>query len=215
MRDCAINCAYSWFACISEKYFHPGINCAKLVILAVGGWGKPDSWLCYIHFLFALSVYTSQHLVLSFFARLFGSRQFIRGIRAWRCDIGKLLLQKTDLKQIGRFVMYQILTSDPNTDSSSYPRTQQTSSSPYLRQFKPEWVQSFPWLHYSRHTDGAFCRACALFAPSDVKGQKLSYFVTKPFMKWIKMTSKHSKQEYHQLAVVKMDELIQRYKNPP
>lgn len=129
------------------------------------------------------------------------------------CDIGRLLAQKTNLKQIGRLAMYQILTGDPNTDSSSYPRTQQTSSSPYLRQFQPEWVRSFPWLHYSKHTDGAFCRACALIAPSDVKGQKLGYFVTKPFTSWIKMTSKatkHSKQEYHQLAVVRMDEFIQK-----
>lgn len=134
------------------------------------------------------------------------------------CDIGRLLAQKTDLKQIGRSAMYQILTLNPNMDPASYPRTQQTSSSPYLRQFQPEWVRSFPWLHYSRHTDGAFCRACALFAPSDVKGQKLSYFVTRPFTSWIKMTSKatkHSKQEYHQLAVAKMDEFIRRYKHPP
>ena len=134
------------------------------------------------------------------------------------CDIGRLLAQKTDLKQIGRSAMYQILTLNPNMDPASYPRTQQTSSSPYLRQFQPEWVRSFPWLHYSRHTDGAFCRACALFAPSDVKGQKLSYFVTRPSTSWIKMTSKatkHSKQEYHQLAVAKMDEFIKRYKHPP
>ena len=113
--------------------------------------------------------------------------------------------------------MYQILTGDPNTESSSYPRTQQTFSSPYLHEFQPEWVRSFPWLHYSKHTDGAFCQACALFATSDVNGQKLGYFVTKPFTSWIKMTSKatkHSKQEYHQLAVVRMDEFIQRYKNP-
>lgn len=95
------------------------------------------------------------------------------------CDIRRLLAEKIDLKQMSRSAIYQILTSEPNTDSSSYPRTQQTPSSPYLRQFQPEWVQSFPWLHYSRHTDGAFCRACALFAPSDVKGQKLGYFVTK------------------------------------
>ena len=37
------------------------------------------------------------------------------------CDIGRLVAQKTDLKQIGRSAMYQILTLNPNMDPASYP----------------------------------------------------------------------------------------------
>jgi hypothetical protein len=96
-------------------------------------------------------------------------------------DIGKLLEQGLDLNELSRVAKYQILTSEPISDLSTYPRTQQTATSPYLRQFQPEWLRSFPWLHYSRHANGVFCRACAVFAPGTVKGQKLSSFVTKPF----------------------------------
>lgn len=37
------------------------------------------------------------------------------------CDIRRLLAQKTDLKQIGRSAMYQILTLNPNMNPASYP----------------------------------------------------------------------------------------------
>ena len=132
-------------------------------------------------------------------------------------DIGKLLEQGLDLSKLSRVAKYQILISEPISNPSAYPRTQQTATSPYQRQFQPEWLRSFPWLHYSRHTDGAFCRACAMFAPGTVKGQKLSSFVTKHFYLWIKMTdkaTKHSKQGYHHLAMARMDEFIRRYSTP-
>ena len=132
-------------------------------------------------------------------------------------DIGRLLEMKTDLNKLSRTNKYRILTCEPSTDPSAYPRKQQTASSSYQRQFHPKWLQSFPWLHYSRHSDGAFCRACALFAPDNVKGQTLGAFVTKPFTSWIKMTAKatkHSKQGYHQVSMTKMDEFVHRYSIP-
>ena len=92
-----------------------------------------------------------------------------------------------------------------------------TASLSYQRQFHPEWLSSFPWLHYSKHSDGTFCRACAFFAPDSIKGQTLRSFVTKPFNKWIKMTAKataHSKQRYHQVSMIRMDEFVRRYCTP-
>ena len=49
------------------------------------------------------------------------------------------------------------------------------------RRFKPEWNKSHPWLHYSLSEDGVYCKACALFAPIDIRKQKLGVFVSKPF----------------------------------
>ena len=46
--------------------------------------------------------------------------------------------------------------------------------------FKPEWHKNHPWL------DG---KACALFAPSDIRKQKLGTLVSKPFSLWTKQSS--------------------------
>ena len=42
------------------------------------------------------------------------------------------------------------------------------------RHFKPDWVQSHSWLHYSASEDSAYCKACALFAPSDKYNKNLA-----------------------------------------
>ena len=106
------------------------------------------------------------------------------------CDIGKLLEQDTDFQQLDRDVKYRILITEPNSDASLYPRTRPFESSSYQCQFQPGWSKSFPWLHYSRHMDGAFCRAGIFFAPQKVGGQNLGSFVTKSFTSWIKMSEK-------------------------
>ena len=49
------------------------------------------------------------------------------------------------------------------------------------RRFKPEWVQSHLWLHYSPYKDGVYCKACVFFAPANVKQQKLGLLVNKLF----------------------------------
>ena len=49
------------------------------------------------------------------------------------------------------------------------------------RRFKPEWVQTHSWLHYSICEDSVYCKACVLFAPTEVKQQQLGLLVTKPF----------------------------------
>ena len=57
------------------------------------------------------------------------------------------------------------------------------------RRFKPEWVHGHSWLHYSASEDGVYCKACALFAPSEIKQQKLGSLVNKPFSVWTKQSS--------------------------
>ena len=69
-------------------------------------------------------------------------------------------------------------------------------------------------MHYSSSVDGAFCRACVFFAPSQVGGHDPGQFVTKPFSLWVKMTTKantHASHEYHLRAMVKF---IDRYESP-
>jgi hypothetical protein len=76
---------------------------------------------------------------------------------------------------------------EPNPNASSYLRTRPCESSA-LSQFQPSWLKQYPWLHYSRHIDGAYCRACVLFAPDHVGGQDIGQFVIKPYTAWIKMS---------------------------
>ena len=78
-------------------------------------------------------------------------------------------------------------------------------------------MKQHPWLHYSKFADGAFCRACALFSPSNVGGQDLGQFVTSPFKCWTKMTTKastHASKEYHRSAMTRMSEFLARYEDP-
>ncbi len=79
------------------------------------------------------------------------------------------------------------------------------------RRFKVQWLESHPWLHYSPSENGAYCRACALFAPEEVRGQQLGVLVTEPFRTWTKQSSvfeRHEKREYHHIAVVRMQEFV-------
>lgn len=78
------------------------------------------------------------------------------------------------------------------------------------RGFKAEWVRSHSWLHYSWSEDGVYCKACALFAPSDVRQQKLSVLVNKPFNVWTKQSStfrSHEQLAYHQDSMTRMVDL--------
>ena len=75
------------------------------------------------------------------------------------------------------------------------------------RRFKPEWHKNHPWLHYSPSEDGVYCKACALFAPSDIRRQKLGTLVSKPFSLWTKQSSmflSHEQNQYHQDSMTRM-----------
>ena len=128
-------------------------------------------------------------------------------------DIGRFLEFNQDLKKLCRDDKYRVLTTEPNPDPSSYPRTRPSASGAY-RQFQPSWLKQHPWLHYSRQVDGAFCRACVFFTAESVGGHQ---FVTKPFKIWNKMSEKcnaHGKLEYHLTSQAKMTEFLARYEDP-
>ena len=132
------------------------------------------------------------------------------------CDIGKLLHLGIDIHHLDREEKYRILKREPNPHSSAYPHTRPYNSGPF-RQFQPSWLLQYPWLHYSPFCDGAFCRACALFAPDRAGGQVMGQFVTKPFKSWANQSQKmtnHGSLAYHLTACTKMQEFLATYKEP-
>ena len=50
-------------------------------------------------------------------------------IIASKCDIGKLLELKINIATLSREEKYRILTKEPNSEASSYPRTRASASS--------------------------------------------------------------------------------------
>lgn len=132
-------------------------------------------------------------------------------------DIGALLNSgTTSIRDLSREYIYRILTSKANPNPASYPRTRLYPSGPYW-QFQPAWVRQHPWLYYSRHCDGAFCRACVFFAPEQVGGQPLGQFVTTLFRSWANRSQKvliHCSSEYHLNSMTKMDEFLTRFRQP-
>ena len=126
-------------------------------------------------------------------------------------DIGKLVQSHDDLNELSREHNHRVLTTEPDRDTSSYPRTRPSDSDPYHHQFQPSWLKQHPWFHYSRHDDGVYCRACAFFAPKQVGGQDLGQFVTKSFKYWGKLLQKasaHAMKNYHLSSMMKMTAFI-------
>ena len=134
-----------------------------------------------------------------------------------QCDIGKPLELKINVSTLSREDKYRIITSEPHSDASTYPQTH-TSASTAFRQFQPSWLKSFPWLHYSRHVDGAFCRACVIFLSEGqtLGGQRPGKFVTNAFRSWKRtdQLTDHAKRGYHLTSLTKMAEFITRYQQP-
>ena len=96
-------------------------------------------------------------------------------------NTGELTESCVDLYKLCRDDIHCVWTTEPNSDATSYPHTRSCVYSSYRQ---PVWLKQHPWLHYSQHVDGAFCHACAFFAPDLVGGQIPGYFVTKPFKLW-------------------------------
>ena len=53
-----------------------------------------------------------------------------------------------DLHQLSQENKYRVLTTEPDSNTSSFPRTRPSNSCSY-RQFHPSWLKQYPWLHYT------------------------------------------------------------------
>ena len=68
------------------------------------------------------------------------------------------------------------------------------------RKFRPEWIEKFPWLAYSKSADGVLCKLCFLFVNSKTCGKGL--FIEIPFDRWknaIEKMDKHGMNTYHKI----------------
>lgn len=132
-------------------------------------------------------------------------------------DIGKLHHDGVNIKDdLSRDDKYRLLTTEPDPNPLSYPQSCPCPTG-RLRRFRPDWLGRYSWMHYSRFSDGAFCRACVVFTQHQVGGQNLGQFVCEPFRNWTKASNRatdHAKRPYHRDAMVAMAEFIARYKNP-
>ena len=159
------------------------------------------------------------HIIMPIFLGSSTSRPGTRSANqpaGFESDIGKILQGNTNLKHLSRDERYSVLKTEPDANPSSYPRTRSCQSGSF-RQFQPSWMKKYPWLYYSRHVDGAFCRACVFFGPDEVSGRCLQQFVSTPYRAWIKMSEKantHAKNDYHLFSMTKMSEFLVRYENP-
>ena len=75
------------------------------------------------------------------------------------------------------------------------------------RRFQHKWLNSFPWIAYSKVFDGAFCVNCVLFGgESSHNASKLDYLFKSPFKNWAKATTKFThhaeKSPIHQTATL-------------
>ncbi len=84
------------------------------------------------------------------------------------------------------------------------------------RRFNPAWLDTHPWLVYSPSIDGAFCKFCALFAPSD-KRHMYGTLVNVPWSKWGSYTDNvvsHPSKGYHTQSVEACKRLIATMDTP-
>ena len=80
---------------------------------------------------------------------------------------------------------------------------------PSGRSFQPQWLQSFPWLVYSKQEDGGFCLPCVLFASVGYRGSSPGVLVSRPltvFKNALETLRKHADTDHHKSAIVRADE---------
>ena len=75
------------------------------------------------------------------------------------------------------------------------------------RSFRYEWLQTYPWLVYSAHCDGALCKYCVLFGSISGKNSEcLEKLYSEPITNWVSATGKFKDHElrskFHRSATV-------------
>ena len=86
------------------------------------------------------------------------------------------------------------------------------------RKFNLSWLSLFPWLAYSRRSDGAFCLPCVLFGRRIGKNSlKLQRLVFSPFTDWscaCKRFKEHEEtSEIHKTSLLTMETFVSVMKN--
>lgn len=69
-------------------------------------------------------------------------------------------------------------------------------------------LKTYPFLAYSKKTDGVFCAACVLWYTAPVHGTEATYLIKEPLRDWKKIQEKvrkHMNTDYHKSAAISMD----------
>ena len=121
-------------------------------------------------------------------------------------DLGLIIGEAVTDSEVSRAVLgltsgqkYTLLTSHYRPERNFvFPKT---FSDGCGRSFQEKWLDKYPWLVYSKHLDGGFCKFCSLFAR---KRNTLGVLVNKPFRRWVKVNKivdNHASHKYHTDAV--------------
>ena len=76
------------------------------------------------------------------------------------------------------------------------------------RTFQYRWLQSFPWLVYSKQKNGGYCLPCVVFASTGYQGSNPGVVVSRSltaFNKALELLRKHADKEHHKAAVARAD----------
>lgn len=71
------------------------------------------------------------------------------------------------------------------------------------RPFIHEWLNTYPWLAYSKEVKGGLCKLCVLFRPRVTHGSYQSGFINRPFTNFRKFhenAKSHMNSEWHRQA---------------
>ena len=98
-------------------------------------------------------------------------------------DLGLVIREAMTDSEVSRAVLgltsgqkYTLLTSHYRPEwNFVFPKT---FSDGCCRSFQEKWLDKYPWLVYSKHLDGGYCKFCSLFAK---KRSTLGVLVNKPF----------------------------------
>ena len=89
------------------------------------------------------------------------------------------------------------------------------------RRFQLSWIETYPWLAYSKEVDGAFCIWCVIFGHRfqalSKNSSKLEQLYREPFRSWGKASSKlqmhNTKSHVHKFAALEYDNFLQLIEN--
>ena len=84
------------------------------------------------------------------------------------------------------------------------------------RAFRPQWLDTYPWLVFSPSLEGAFCKYCTLFV-NPLERSKYGQLVNAPFITWhhlSKHVTPHQEKKYHKDAVLAAMSFIDKIEKP-
>ena len=128
-------------------------------------------------------------------------------------DCDHSTLATPDYQDMARFLGYDLTDDDRYNlltnawqppQLFAYPTHKEQGK---MRKFQSQWLQNYPWLVYSKSSDGGLCKYCFIFN----KVGRPTVLVNQPLKLFNKATDKlktHDKSEHHKRAVEQADNFL-------